>query len=891
MQNKHTTGGWLKKLTAVFMAAAIVIGAIGFTNVQAASTSAPRIRVAGHYVQFEGTQPIHQGGVIHVPVRGVFTLMGFEPTWDGPNNTATLFDGQTRIVIPIGQPTFTVNGRVVTPEVPQKNVGGRVLIPLRAITEAIGGTADWDSVNRVAVIAPPPELLDRVLANIGAGTAPSIITTGFTAGTVGQPFNQSLHATVAGTVTWGIASGTLPPGLSLNITTGAITGTPTTNGTFNFTVIAQNVFGSNSRALSITIGAVTPTPSPLPNRRLTTAERDNWIASYRAAGGATAMELEVIRLINIERASRNLVQVQLDEPLMMAARFFAQQHNDLRGLYTEGHNFGPYATTATAAHGASANVAAAFGATLRWNGGNWHSSGTTAAQALVNSWMNSAGHRNYILSPEHRFIGIGQFPGGVSYLFMNDVASAQQFTVTFNANGGTGTMQAQTFQRNTAQDLRTNTFTRAGHVFLGWRTGPTGTTAQYTDGQRVTINANRTMYAVWGQGYSVTFNANGGTGTMAPQVFQRNVWQDLRANTFTRTGHTFAGWRSTPTGSAQYNDGHRISIAANRTLYAVWTPGYTVTFDANGGTGTMAAQNFTRNVAQHLRVNTFTRQGFTFMGWATTPFGTVQHQNEALVTVDSSRTLYAVWVSGNAPVVAIPPAGAMTATVGVPFAHQFTATGAGPITWDVIAGSWPPWITSFNPNTGEVSGTPTAGTTPRSYTFTMRARNNSGDGTREFTITVQAAANVQLTNVVNQARAVVEPYLSAPPRNFTVIVNEVHNATVSAGYVINQSPGAGMIAPGSTVTITVSLGPDPNTATSIASVSQASIIEGEVFNNSMLIVTVNTIGGNTRTVTAFTTNIAPGTPLTEGTYSLAVTYGSLAPYATTLTVSAAPPGA
>ena len=109
--------------------------------------------------------------------------------------------------------------------------------------------------------------------------------------------------------------------------------------------------------------------------------------------------------------------------IMMAARFFAQQANDLRGLHTGGHNFGPYATNPNAQHGASANVVRAFGGSLRWNGGNWFGGGSMSAEALVNGWMNSPGHRRYILSPEHRFIGMGQFPGGISYLFLSDRAS------------------------------------------------------------------------------------------------------------------------------------------------------------------------------------------------------------------------------------------------------------------------------------------------------------------------------------------------------------------------------------------------------------------------------------------------------------------------------------
>jgi len=165
---------------------------------------------------------------------------------------------------------------------------------------------------------------------------------------------------------------------------------------------------------------VSPSSITLPNRRVTDQERQVWISDYTDNGGPTATELEVIRLINIERANESLVPVSMDISLMRAARYFAQQAYDLRGLYTGSHNFGPYATIPSASHGASQNVAEAFGGDLDgWNGGNWFSSGSLTAEFLVNGWMNSLGHRNLIMTPEHRFIGVGQYPGGISYMYMS----------------------------------------------------------------------------------------------------------------------------------------------------------------------------------------------------------------------------------------------------------------------------------------------------------------------------------------------------------------------------------------------------------------------------------------------------------------------------------------
>ena len=88
--------------------------------------------------------------------------------------------------------------------------------------------------------------------------APTITTESLPNGTVNKEYNQTLAATGSDTITWSIESGgTLPTGLSLNGSTGAITGTPTAAGTYNFTVKAESSYGSDSKELSITISAAT----------------------------------------------------------------------------------------------------------------------------------------------------------------------------------------------------------------------------------------------------------------------------------------------------------------------------------------------------------------------------------------------------------------------------------------------------------------------------------------------------------------------------------------------------------------------------------------------------------------------------------------------------------
>jgi hypothetical protein len=81
---------------------------------------------------------------------------------------------------------------------------------------------------------------------------PIITTDNLPNGTVGTTYNQTLTANGDTPITWSLESGNLPAGLDLS-QNGIISGTPTTAGTFNFTVKAVNSIGSNTKALAITI--------------------------------------------------------------------------------------------------------------------------------------------------------------------------------------------------------------------------------------------------------------------------------------------------------------------------------------------------------------------------------------------------------------------------------------------------------------------------------------------------------------------------------------------------------------------------------------------------------------------------------------------------------------
>ena len=87
------------------------------------------------------------------------------------------------------------------------------------------------------------------------------------------------------------------------------------------------------------------------------------------------------------------------------------------------------------------------------------------------------------------------------------------YTITYNANGGSGAPGKQTKTHGVTLYLSATVPTRSGYTFLGWSTNNAATSASYLQGSGFTTNANTTLYAVWkiNNGYTITYNANGGT--------------------------------------------------------------------------------------------------------------------------------------------------------------------------------------------------------------------------------------------------------------------------------------------------------------------------------------------------------------------------------------------
>lgn len=109
---------------------------------------------------FEDQKPIIYEGRVLVPVRGVFELLvqsdnkaeNFVVSWDEKTSTVTIKNKWYTVTAKAGDSTFTANGKTIKPDVAPQIINGRFMLPLRAISEAVDTTVEWDEDKRVVKI-------------------------------------------------------------------------------------------------------------------------------------------------------------------------------------------------------------------------------------------------------------------------------------------------------------------------------------------------------------------------------------------------------------------------------------------------------------------------------------------------------------------------------------------------------------------------------------------------------------------------------------------------------------------------------------------------------------------------------------------------------------------
>ena len=152
--------------------------------------------------------------------------------------------------------------------------------------------------------------------------------------------------------------------------------------------------------------------------------------------------------------------------------------------------------------------------------------------------------------------------------------------------------------------------------------------------------------------YTITYNANGGNESNQTQEVKYGETWTTKDKIFTKTGYTQVGWNTKADGSGTTYSLKKLQKAkkeGNLTLYAKWKVNtYTITYNANGGSGAPSSQNYTYSNSGTITLSSTkpTRTGYTFLGWSLSSTATEASYSAGQKwrrDNNDNYTLYAVW--------------------------------------------------------------------------------------------------------------------------------------------------------------------------------------------------------------------------------------------------------
>ena len=563
-----------------------------------------------------------------------------------------------------------------------------------------------------------------------AAAAPSITTSSLPDGKVGEAYSQTLTATGTTPIKWSISGGALPDGLTLKETTGEISGTPTADGTAKFTVKAENSAGSDTKELSIAITKATPTEFTV-----TVTSGGNGTASAspaKAVAGAeitlTAMPNEGYRFKEWEVISggvaiENNKFLMPDSNVEVKAIFEedappeptnpAKPSISVTGTYTyngsehtatvNGYDLatmdisgntatdaGDYTVRVTSktgkwADGSTDAVTAAWSigkatqeapngligvAPTTEGGGDGKISGVTdkmeyrMADKSIYTACNGTEIEN--LSAGNYFVRYAEdnnhFAGPDVAVTVGEGAPLADCTITFNGNGGSGSMEPVTVKAETNYILPECGFTApADQEFKAWEIGGT----EYKVGDSYTVNGDIEIKALWKNSvitpstYTVTVSNDGnGTGAATPSTAAAGTTIILTA--MPKEGYHFKEWQVI-SGGVTIKDDKFLMPDSNVEVRAIFEKDappvpteFTITVKTDGN-GTASASHAKAVVGTEIRLTATPKEGYHFKEWQVIS-GNVTIKDNKFTMPDGNVEVKAIFEKDAAPATPAPTA-------------------------------------------------------------------------------------------------------------------------------------------------------------------------------------------------------------------------------------------